>query len=193
MSTEETNEQPDFGGEKVKMTKVEKFFQSQKEKLEKYLNGRLEQVDKKIREFTGSQKTSLDAFIVEANKNIKTMDNKFSQMYGVLVRQFLTNLENRIYTNELSNKALMLMLGEKLYKIEADKAAKENLPLPTKEEFLKALELEFVQTMTNAHNESEKAAAEEANKQEVKNEEVVQESVETPVPAEEVPAAVAQQ
>ena len=187
MDTQETDK-PDFDGEKVKMSKVEKFFESQRKKFHETIEGRAKQLGDEINKHFKAHREALDGFINGANVQIQKMDKKFSNMYGILVNKFLTQLENRVYTNELSNKAMMLMLGEKLYALEAEKAHRESLPLPTKEDYLKQLELDFVQLMTNVHTENEKAIAEEAAK-EVKNEEAPKETVEEVVATEEAAPA----
>lgn len=177
----------------VKMSKVEKFFHSQKEKFESIMAGREKQVAEKVNKFITSHEGVLSTFINGANTKLQEMDKKFSNMYGILVRQFLTNLENRVYTNELSHKALLLLVGEKLWAVEPKVEGETAEQLEArKQAFFQALELELVQKMTETHNANEKALAEEANKAEVKNEEVPQEAVAATVP-EEVPAATAQQ
>lgn len=182
----EVQEEVSFEGEKVKMTKVEKFFQSQREKFNKHTAGFENNIAEKVNKFFGQHENKLNDFIKHANTNIQTMDKKFSQMYGVLVRQFLTNLENRIYTNELGHKAFVQIISERLYVIQAKQDPENVLP---KEDFLKELELAYVQKMTEVHNESEKAAN-EAQQVEEANVQTVQETVEPIVQTEEqVPKA----
>jgi CII-binding regulator of phage lambda lysogenization HflD len=155
----------DFEGEKVKMSKVEKFFLNQKEKFNKHIEGFEAHLGKKIEDF-----------IKEANAAIKKSDTKFSNLYSVLMREFLTKLEQRIYSNELATRTMIKSFGEKLYSIES----KLEMISSSKEEYMKDFEDSFVKTMSQLNDE----IAEEMSKSEVKNEEVSTEVVE-PILSEE--------
>lgn len=163
------------------MSKVEKFFASQKEKFNAHMKGVEAHLAKKQLHY----ENSLNEFIKNANASMKKTDDKFSGMYNYLVRQFLSNLENRVYSAEVANKTLLMMLADKLYTFEAAKGGE----ILSKEDFMKALEEEYIKLSTQVHNANEAAAAAQ---EEVKNEEVTQ-VVEEPVQTEEAPADQAQQ
>ena len=163
-----------FEGEdvgQVKMSKVEKFFSSQKIKFNDHMKGFEANLAKKQDHY----QSLLNSFIENANAQIKKTDEKFSGMYNILIREFLSKLENRIYTNELSSKALLIVFAEKFHKIESDlKVLNESLGTSlTVEDYLKEMELKYVGAMSACHSENEK----QNNQQEVANVE--------PVPAQE--------
>jgi hypothetical protein len=136
--------------------------------IEKFFNKKADEIDKKTT-------SKLDGFISAANAQIKKTDEKFSGMFNILVREFLSKLENRIYTNELSSKALLIVFAEKFHKIESDlKVLNESLGTSLNvEDYLKEMELKYVGAMSACHSENEK----QNNQQEVANVE--------PVPAQE--------
>jgi hypothetical protein len=162
----------DLSGTKV--SKVNQFFEAQKLKFKLKFESLEKDVASIIQTRMDGYNIKLDQFINSANAAIKKSDDKFSQMYGVLVRQFLTSLENRLYTAELANKTVLLLMADKFHKIESD-LNKLNAEFGTslsKEEYLKELEAMYVAQITAVHKATEEDAAKQ---QEVKNEEATQE------------------
>lgn len=175
-------EEVTFPTGEIKMSKVEKFFHSQKEKFSTHMKGFEAHLAKKQDNIASIQAD----FIKAANTQIAATDKKFSGMYNHLVRQFLTSMEDRIYMNELANKTLLLMFADRLYEIEATKGGE----IPTKEDFVKALEAEYVTKITEVHKTTSEANA-AAAQTEVNNEEVPT-VVEEPVQTEATTEAPAQ-
>jgi hypothetical protein len=163
----------------VKMSKIEKFFASQKAKLNEEYKGSVNSLFEKFNNFSTTSDAKLNNFILGANATIKRTDDKFSGMYNFLVKQFLTNLEDRTYTLELSNKAVVQLLADKLHQLEV----KQGSTL-SKEEYITELEGLFLSKMTEIHNASVKATEEAKAAAELKEENVEpsQEVVEPAVP-----------
>lgn len=163
----------------VKMSKIEKFFASQKAKLNQEYMGSVNSLFEKFNNFSAQSDAKLNNFVASANATIKKSDDKFSGMYNFLVKQFLSNLEDRVYTQELSNKAIVQILADKLHQLEV----KQGSTL-SKEDYVQELEGLFLSKMTEIHTASVKANAE----QKEANVETSQEVVEPVVPEAQSPS-----
>lgn len=175
----------------VKMSKIEKFFISQKEKFNKHLAGFEGRIADKVNKFVAEFNQSQTSFITQINQAVATMDKKYGGMYNMLIKKFLVEMENRVYTSELSNKTMLVIFAEKFHKIESD-LNKTNPELGTAlslTDYLKQMEGNYALKMTEIHNASEKALAEDQAEKE--NVEPVQEEAKAEAaPTEE--SAVAQ-
>lgn len=148
----------------VKMSKVEKFFNSQKESFLKHFSGLEKHYIEKYNSLATSMNEKSDTFIKNVNEQIQKIDSKYSNMYSMLVRQFLSNLENRVYSAELFSKATLNLVLKKHYDMDIANGSFTG----TFEEYVKQLELNHVNEMTKLHEENEeklKKAQEEQNVQ----------------------------
>jgi hypothetical protein len=102
------------------MSKIEKFFLSQKEKFNKHVAGFEGSISNKVNKFVNDFNNNQQSFINNVNGNLDKIDKKYSGMYNMLVRKFLVELEQRIYTSELANRSMLAIFSEKFHKIESD-------------------------------------------------------------------------
>lgn len=161
-----------FDGEEVgqvKMSKVEKFFNSQREKFNARFDGEVKSLFEKLNLYTTTSNAKLDNFITSANAQIKKSDEKFSGLYSFLVKQFLSSLEDRVYTLELQSQTTIQFLVDKLYENEVALSKLTNTAVLVKEEFNKKLLADFTQKMIDL-DKATKEAAEKESKNEVPQE-----------------------
>lgn len=173
----------------VKMSKIEKFFTSQKEKFNKHIVGFENRIVDKVNKFVNDFNSQQQNFINTVNTNVDKIDKKYGGMYNMLVRKFLVELENRIYTSELSNKTMLVIFSEKFHKIESDlnKIQADLLKIQPSQDgskpeclgtilslkdYLKDMENSYAIKMKDIHDETQKA-------NEVENVQSVQEETKT--------------
>lgn len=152
------------------MKKIEKLAQRIVSRMNGRLNAERDITRKKITEGQEKVNEFIRDFAQNTNENIKRFEKKYEGMYSYLVRQFLVNLEQRVFTNEIFTQGVLDVVVRRLYELEEWKYMSttevpegSNLePFMSYEDYLSKIAKEHEEKMNEIANKIATQQAEEA-------------------------------
>lgn len=100
------------------LKKIQKLGDRLLEKVNGRINGERDILRRKLQQFMEEQRETVKSWTTDINSQIERFEKKYEGMYSHLVRKFLVDLENRVFTNEIFTQGLLDVVVRRLYVLE---------------------------------------------------------------------------